>query len=92
VSNVLATRTEDYLGVNIRVHAVLDAGSDVCAVEIRSNVFLELGAGLALERPCIIICKHGTTVPADLQGLDRIEYRSYIDLTAQLKDKLNAYL
>ena len=58
----------------------------------RPNVFLELGAGLALGKPCIIICKRGTEVPADLGGLDRIEYQSYVDLAGQLKDKLKPYL
>lgn len=58
----------------------------------RPNVFLELGAGLALGKVCIIICKPGTEVPADLQGLDRIEYQSYRDLTSQLNDKLKPYL
>jgi hypothetical protein len=58
----------------------------------KPNVFLELGAGLALDKICIIICKRGTSIPADLGGLDRIEYQSYKDLTSQLKDKLLAYL
>ena len=58
----------------------------------KPNVFLELGAGLALDKICVIICKRGTLVPADLGGLDRIEYQSYKDLTSQLKEKLLAYL
>jgi hypothetical protein len=57
----------------------------------KPNVFLELGAGLALGKPCIIICRQGTQVPADLQGLDRIEYQSYLDLTNQLREKLRPY-
>ena len=58
----------------------------------KPNVFLELGAGLALGKPCIIICRKGTQVPADLQGLDRVEYQSYRDLTGQLAEKLQPYL
>ena len=53
----------------------------------KQNVFLELGAGLALRRTCIIICKRGTNIPSNLQGLDRIEYQSFDDLSAQLRAK-----
>jgi hypothetical protein len=58
----------------------------------RPNVFLELGAGLAFGKPCIIVCRGGTEIPADLEGLDRIEYHSYADLTAQLHEKLQPYV
>jgi hypothetical protein len=58
----------------------------------KPNVFLELGAAIALGRPHVIICKMGTAIPADLAGLDRIEYASLKDLTEQLREKLTAYL
>jgi len=53
----------------------------------KSNVFLELGAGLARRRICIIICKLGTNIPSNLQGLDRIEYQCFEDLEYQLRIK-----
>ena len=46
------------------------------------NVFLELGAGLARRKACVITCKSGTNIPSNLRGLDRIEYRSFGDLGA----------
>jgi hypothetical protein len=58
----------------------------------KPNVFLELGAGLALGVPSIIICREGTQLPADIEGLDRIEYKSYLDLTRQLRERLKPYL
>jgi hypothetical protein len=54
----------------------------------KPNVFLELGAAIAMEKPYFIICKSGTDIPADLEGLDRIEYQSYADLTKQLRVKV----
>lgn len=53
----------------------------------KANVFIELGAGLARRKICIIICKRGTNIPSNLQGLDRIEYHSFRDLSNQLRDK-----
>lgn len=54
----------------------------------KANVFLELGAAIAIGKPYFIVCWRGTEIPADLQGLDRIEYQSYSDLTDQLKAKI----
>lgn len=54
----------------------------------KANVFLELGAAIATGKPYFIVCKTDTEIPADLQGLDRIEYQSYSDLTKQLKAKI----
>jgi len=54
----------------------------------KANVFLELGAAIAMGKPYFILCEAGTDIPADLQGLDRIEYQSYSDLTDQLKVKI----
>jgi len=52
------------------------------------NVFLELGAAIALGMTYYIVCTKDTKIPADLQGLGRIEYESFSDLTNQLKDKV----
>ena len=54
----------------------------------KANVFIELGAGLARGKTCIIICKRGTNIPSNLQGLDRIEYHSFRDLSNQLRVKM----
>jgi len=54
----------------------------------KPNVFLELGAAIAMGKPYFIICRTGTEIPADLQGLDRIEYQSYSELAEQLRAKI----
>jgi hypothetical protein len=51
----------------------------------KPNVFLELGYAMATEKPYYLICESGTSVPADLAGLDRIEYNSYKHLIDQLQ-------
>lgn len=55
--------------------------------QAKANVFLELGAGIARRKICIITCKRGTPVPSDLLGLDRIQYDSFKDLSKQLRAK-----
>jgi len=52
------------------------------------NVFLELGAAIALGITYYILCRKDTKIHADLQGLGRIEYESFFDLTKQLKEKV----
>jgi len=54
----------------------------------KANVFMELGAAIAMRKPYFIICEQGTELPSDVLGLDRIEYESYVDLTRQLKAKV----
>jgi len=51
------------------------------------NVFLELGAAIARGRAWVIICRKGTKIPANLDGLDRIEYESYDQLRKELRKK-----
>jgi hypothetical protein len=51
----------------------------------KPNVFLELGVAIAANIPYYLICKKDTEIPADLAGLDRIEYESYKHLTQILK-------
>lgn len=54
----------------------------------KPNVFIELGLAMGAEKTFYIICRKGTTIPADLAGLDRIEYESYKKLTELIKTKL----
>jgi hypothetical protein len=54
----------------------------------KANVFMELGAAIAMEKPYFIICRCGTKLPSDVLGLDRIEYESYVHLTRELKAKV----
>lgn len=54
----------------------------------KPNVFIELGIAMAAGKPFYIICKKGTEIPADLQGLDRIEYKSYKNLTKEIKSNI----
>jgi len=52
------------------------------------SVCLELGIAIGAKKPYYIICEKGTKLPADLQGLDRIEYESYKQLSEELKKKV----
>jgi len=55
----------------------------------RPNVFVELGLAMAAKKPFHIICRKRTKIPADLAGLDRIEYGTYKELTELLKTKIS---
>lgn len=67
----------------------------------RPNVYIEIGIAHALEKP-MLVCEYvGTgknkvpdtgSVPSDLQGLIRIQYRSYQDLCKQLYFGLPSFL
>jgi hypothetical protein len=52
------------------------------------SVYLELGAAIALEKRAYILCKKGTKIPSNLDGLDRIEYTSFKHLKEQLREKV----
>lgn len=52
------------------------------------NVYLELGLAKGAGKTLYIICKKGTKIRADLQGLDRIEYESYKNLTDEIQKKI----
>lgn len=51
----------------------------------KPNVFIELGAAIAIGARYYIVVREGVPVPSDLQGLDRIEYRSFEHLKSQLR-------
>ncbi len=51
----------------------------------KPNVFLELGIAIAAEKIIFLVCRRGTNIPADLDGLDRIEYESKKQLTNKLR-------
>ena len=52
------------------------------------NVCLELGMARGAKKPYYIIHQKGTKLPADLEGLGRIEYESYKQLTKEIKEKV----
>ena len=54
----------------------------------KPNVFITLGAAIALDFPYYIIVRKVTIIPSDLQGLDRIEYQSFEDLRKQLREEI----
>ena len=55
----------------------------------KPNVFIELAFAMAADKPHYITCKKNkegkTEIPADLQGLGRIEYTAYGELTKLIK-------
>jgi hypothetical protein len=57
------------------------------------NVMLELGMAVAFGKPSIILVKKGCEIPSDLEGLtSRVDYESFKDLTAKLKERLYDFL
>ncbi|HNX62362.1 MAG TPA: hypothetical protein PKN45_06940 [Candidatus Limiplasma sp.] len=50
------------------------------------NVYMELGYARGLGKRHYVLMKSGTTVPANIAGLQRIEYNSYEELTELLKN------
>lgn len=52
------------------------------------NVIWELGLAYGFGKPAILILKKNSKVISDLAGLDRIEYKSMLDLEIQLKAKI----
>jgi len=52
------------------------------------NVSLELGLARGAKKRFYIINKKGSKIPADLRGLDRIEYENYNNLTEEIKKKI----
>ncbi|MBE0426161.1 MAG: hypothetical protein IBX72_05900 [Nitrospirae bacterium] len=52
------------------------------------NVTWELGLAYGFGKPAILILEKNSKVISDLAGLDRIEYKSMLDLEIQLKAKI----
>jgi len=52
------------------------------------NVSLELGLAKGAKKRFYILAKKGTLIPSDLQGMDRIEYSDYNQLTEVIRQKI----
>ncbi|MFA4936097.1 MAG: hypothetical protein WC568_09705 [Candidatus Methanoperedens sp.] len=57
----------------------------------KQNVFIELGIAIGFDKPYYIIRKIDLNqkerkIPADLEGIDRIEYEAYGELTGKIKE------
>lgn len=72
--------------IHICAEPLLDE-SDRPLSKLNENVLIEIGAAMALYRKRIIIlCKKGTQLPSNLQGLYRCEYESdQLDYSATMK-------
>ena len=55
------------------------------------NVTLELGMAYGSGKNALLIAKKGSKIPADLDGMDRLEYESFKDLTEKLRTKTKAF-
>jgi hypothetical protein len=54
--------------------------------EANPNVFLELGVAVAARKPIYIICRTGTgELPADVRGIQRLDYADAETLAAELQ-------
>ena len=63
----------------MKMHALIER-AELIVVEISKpspNVYYEVGYAKALHKAILVICKKGTKIPTDLQGLERLEYKSY---------------
>jgi len=60
--------------------------------KLKASVAIETGGALIMERPVILLLKRGEKPPSDLEGLDRIEYKSNLDLCENLFDMLPGFL
>ncbi len=63
----------------------LDKG--VVDKKLNENVLIEIGAAIALySKKVILLCKKGTSLPSNLQGLYRCEYEgTQLDYNATMK-------
>jgi len=52
------------------------------------NVSLELGLAKGAKKRFYILAKKGTLIPSDLQGMDRIQYGDYQQLTEIIRQKI----
>jgi len=51
----------------------------------KADVFLEIGAALALGKKISLLCEKGGVLPEPLKSFDRIEYEDPFDITEKLK-------
>ena len=58
-----------------------------------ANVALELGLAIGLQRPMVLLLdtRQSSDMPADLRGLDHIQYRSMSQLEQELQRKLPGF-
>lgn len=57
-----------------------------------ANVCYEVGYAHALNRPTVLICRKGESLPFDLRGVNHLMYRNVVDLRDRLPRKLKATL
>jgi hypothetical protein len=51
----------------------------------KADVFVEIGAALALGKKIYLLCKKGERLPEAVKSFDRIEYEDPFDITEKLK-------
>jgi len=87
-----------YADIEVRSGHILDKIKDMIrstkfgiydiSNDLKPNVFIELGFAMAANRPFYLVCKKGSKIPADLAGIDRLEYESYKELSLLLITKI----
>jgi len=60
--------------------------------KLKPNVAIEVGGALIIKRVTTFLIKKGEKEPTELQGLDMIKYKDYLDLAYQLLNKLPGLL
>jgi hypothetical protein len=54
------------------------------------NVFYEVGFAHAIDKPTVLICREGETLPFDVASTNHIMYSSIVDLRERLEKRLRA--
>jgi DNA-binding response OmpR family regulator len=59
---------------------------------LRSNVFIEIGIAIGLNRPLLIVVEQEITVPEVLEGLVKIRYSNFSSLTQELECRIKDWM
>lgn len=72
--------------INIEAEMITTDSGDIIS-RLNENVLIEIGAAIALyQKKVILLCKKGTLLPSNLQGLYRCEYEgNQLDYAATMK-------
>jgi Restriction endonuclease len=78
----------DVITDHLRSCDLLVADTSTC----NPNVFYEVGYGLALSIPTVLICREGEDLPFDVKAINHIVYGSIVDLREKLERRLRSML
>jgi len=77
-----------------KIHRLI-LGAELVVVEISErspNVYYEVGFAAAAGKKVLVVCRQGTEIPTDLQGLERIEYHDTPHALPEFDQQLRRHL